>query len=135
MKKILAVAFLLTATFIGTASAEEIDPDSAIAAPAEINHPDSIYYTQPNFFDMASTADRVILTHYLPLQQRTAYSCGSAALRREDVSTIRRQEFVAGQADHRREHRMGRALARDGSIMLPKSERNQPWLVASPKRP
>jgi len=72
MKKFLAAAILLTALFIGTACAKE-------KSPAQINHADSIYYAQPDFYNMPSTADRIILPRYPTYQQTTEYSCGNAA--------------------------------------------------------
>lgn len=66
MKKILAAALFLTALFIGCAK-------------AEINHTASIYYPQINFYEMTSTTDRIILTHYPTYQQTTEYSCGAAS--------------------------------------------------------
>lgn len=81
MKKFFAVAILLTALLIGDACAEksEPDPEGATAAPADINHPNSIYYPHINFYDMTSNADRIILTNYPTCQQTTGYSCGPAA--------------------------------------------------------
>ena len=78
MKKFLAAAILLTALFIGTVCAEE-ESYGATAAPAEINHADSIYYAHPDFYNMPSTAYRIILPHYPTVQQTTEYSCGNAA--------------------------------------------------------
>lgn len=81
MKKIFIAAIFLTALAIGIACAEnvEVDDEGATSAPAEINHPDSIYYAQPDFYEMTSTGDRIILTHYPTFQQTTGYSCGPAA--------------------------------------------------------
>ena len=64
--------------FIGTACAEE-ESSSPADAPKEINHADSIYYTHLDFYNMTSTADRIILPHYKTYQQTTEYSCGPAA--------------------------------------------------------
>lgn len=77
MKKFFA-AILLTVLLSGNVYAEELS--EAIAAPAEINHPDSIYFAHPDFFNMNSTADRIILPHYPTFQQTTEYSCGAAAV-------------------------------------------------------
>ena len=66
MKKFLAAAIFLTALFIGCAN-------------AEINHADSIYYPQINFYEMTSSGDRIILPHYPTYQQTSEYSCGPAA--------------------------------------------------------
>ncbi len=75
MKKFFTAAFLSTALFIGCASAD----DGAASAPVEINHADSIYYPQINFYEMTSTGDRIILPHFSTYQQTTEYSCGAAA--------------------------------------------------------
>ena len=66
MKKILIAALLLSTFLIGNAC-------------AEINHADSIYYPRLDFYNMTSTADRIVLTHYPTYQQTTEYSCGPAA--------------------------------------------------------
>ena len=79
MKKIFIAAIFLTAIFIGTACAEEQEPSGAAAAPAEINHADSIYYRHPDFYNMTSTDTLTILTHYPTYQQTNEYSCGAAA--------------------------------------------------------
>ena len=79
MKKIFAAAILTTALFIGCASAEDVESSGAASAPKEINHADSIYYPQIDFYNMTSTADRIILPHYPTYQQTTEYSCGAAA--------------------------------------------------------
>lgn len=79
LKKILYLALLSTALLIGNACAAEEDDGGAAAAPAEINHADSIYYTHPDFYNMTSTGERIILPHYPTYQQTTEYSCGPAA--------------------------------------------------------
>ncbi len=79
MKKILAVVILTTAFLIGCANAENPEAYSAANAPADINHDDSIYYARPDFYEMTSTADRIILPHYPTYQQTTEYSCAPAA--------------------------------------------------------
>lgn len=79
MKKILiAVTLLTTLLFMFDACAENFGANSA---PDTINHADSIYYPRLDFYDMTSTADRIILTHYPTFQQETEYSCGAAAVR------------------------------------------------------
>ena len=78
MKKIFAVTIFITALFIGCASAEEIYSEGATAAPADINHADSIYYPQLDFYNMTSTSDRIILPNFSTYQQTTEYSCGAA---------------------------------------------------------
>lgn len=77
MKKFFAAVILLTALFVGTAYAE--DGFTPAAAPAEINHSDSIYYPHLDFFNMTSTDDRIILTNYPTFQQTTKYTCGPAS--------------------------------------------------------
>ena len=79
MKRILSLALLSTALLIGNACAAEDDSGGASTAPTEINHADSIYYTHPDFYNMTSTDDRIILPHYPTYQQTTDYSCGPAA--------------------------------------------------------
>lgn len=65
--------------FVGCASAEEVvDDGGAAAAPKEINHADSIYFTRPDFYNMTSSGDRIILTHYPTYQQKSDFSCGPA---------------------------------------------------------
>lgn len=76
MNRILTAAIMMTALFIGNTCAAE---SGAQSAPAEINHADSIYYPQLDFYNMTSTASRIILTHYPTYQQGTEYSCGAAA--------------------------------------------------------
>lgn len=66
MKKFLIAATLTTTLLIGNAC-------------AEINHADSIYYPRIDFYNMTSTADRIILPHYPTYQQTTEFSCGPAA--------------------------------------------------------
>lgn len=65
--------------FVGCASAEEVvDYGGAAIAPKEINHADSIYFTRPDFYNMTSSGDRIILTHYPTYQQKSDFSCGPA---------------------------------------------------------
>ena len=78
MTRIFIAAIFFTAIFIGNVhAAEEISGPSD--APAEINHPDSIYYPQIDFYNMTSSGDKIILTHYPTYQQTTEFSCGPAA--------------------------------------------------------
>lgn len=70
---ILAAAILFNSNFASAAD------EGAAAAPAEINHSDSIYYPNLDFYNMTSTDSRIILTHYPTYQQTTEYTCGSAA--------------------------------------------------------
>ena len=76
MNRILTAAIMMAALVICNTCAAE---SGAQSAPAEINHADSIYYAQLDFYNMTSTADRIILTHYPTYQQGTEYSCGAAA--------------------------------------------------------
>lgn len=81
----LAGLFLMNTAF---AEGEQIIPypadldtksEGASAAPAEINQDDSIYFTKIDFYNMQSTADRIILKSYPTYQQTTEYTCGPAA--------------------------------------------------------
>lgn len=56
-----------------------IDKEGASSAPGEINHKDSVYFKMTDFYSMASTDERVMLTHYKTYQQTTEYTCGPAA--------------------------------------------------------
>lgn len=79
MKKFLLAALMFTILFIGCANAEEVaDYGGAAVAPADINHADSIYYPRIDFYNMTSTADRIILSHYPTYQQKSDFSCGPA---------------------------------------------------------
>ncbi len=75
MKKFFHYALRITICallFVGCASAEEVvDDGGAAVAPKEINHADSIYFTRPDFYNMTSSGDRIILTHY-----KSDFSCG-----------------------------------------------------------
>ena len=57
----------------------DTESEGASAAPAEINHDNSIYFTRNDFYNMKSTADRIILKNYPTYQQTTEYTCGPAA--------------------------------------------------------
>lgn len=86
------IALLVCATFCLTtvyaAQEERVIPyppgldttsEGASSAPPEINHKDSIYFAIPDFYSMATTKDRVMLSHYRTYQQTTEYTCGPAA--------------------------------------------------------
>lgn len=73
---ILAAAIFSSANFT---SAEDVEIDGAANAPAEINHPDSIYYPDLDFYNMTSRGDRIILPHFGTYQQTTEYTCGPSA--------------------------------------------------------
>ena len=82
--QIFGAAVLLGAALLGSANiscgeSQENPPVGAAAAPAEINHADSIYFAEPDFYEMANTDSRTILTHYPTYQQTTEYTCGPAA--------------------------------------------------------
>ena len=87
LKKFFGAVFLSTMLFANTVSAEEIprgemiDKDSIGAAFAaeEINHADSIYFEEPDFYNMESTENKIILPQYPTYQQTTEYSCGPAS--------------------------------------------------------
>ncbi len=76
MRKIFVAAILLTALVGGNVSA---DDSGATAAPPDINHADSVYYAHRDFYNMTSTADRIILTNYPTFQQTNGYACGPAS--------------------------------------------------------
>ena len=83
MKKFLAISIATIGT-IGTLLATSNlscaeDVEGAQAAPAEINHSKSIYFTSPNFYKMKSNSTLTILNHYPSYQQSTEYTCGPAA--------------------------------------------------------
>ncbi|MBR2519909.1 MAG: C39 family peptidase [Selenomonadaceae bacterium] len=80
MKKFFIVATALM-LFVGCAYANQAAEDGggATAAPPEINHADSIYFPQINFYELTSNDGRIILTHYPTFLQTTEYSCGPAS--------------------------------------------------------
>lgn len=51
----------------------------ASSAPGEINHPDSIYFRENDYFAMTNTKNRTMITHYPVYQQTTECTCGPAA--------------------------------------------------------
>ncbi len=51
----------------------------ASSAPVEINHGNSIYFTQTDFFELGSTNNRVLLRHYPVYQETGEYAGGPAA--------------------------------------------------------
>ena len=55
------------------------DKEGASAAPKEINHKLSIYFSKPDFYEMSSTPDRTMISRYPTYQQTTEYTCGPAA--------------------------------------------------------
>ena len=57
-----------------------IDTDSIGPAFADknINHADSSYFKELDFYNMQSTENKIILSHYPTYQQTTEYSCGPA---------------------------------------------------------
>ena len=82
MKKFFIAALLLTLT-VGCACAEEVpdvpDYGGTAAAPEDINHADSIYFTHTNFYNLTSSNGRIILTHYPTALQKSDFSCGPVA--------------------------------------------------------
>ena len=67
--QIFGAAVLLGAALLGSANiscgeSQENPPVGAAAAPAEINHADSIYFAEPDFYNMTSDANLTILPHY-----------------------------------------------------------------------
>ena len=88
MRKFLSAALMSTVLFIGCANAEEvIDYGGAAVAPAEINHADSLYFTRPDFYNMTSTGDRIILSHY-PDEYTKVVEMASAMRRHELASKL-----------------------------------------------
>ena len=80
MKKFFAVliALMIAATFSTTQAEEDDDKYIPTNAPPEMNHNDSIYFAHPDFYNMTSDGERVILTNYRTYQQTTLYTCGPA---------------------------------------------------------
>lgn len=87
LKRLFGVMLVLMIFFFNSASTEKIPypknldttTEGASAAPPEINHKNSIYFTENDFYNMSSTADRIILKNYRTYQQTTEYTCGPAA--------------------------------------------------------
>ena len=77
MKKKLTA--ILAATILFSANFANAEDEGAAAAPAEINHTDSIYFTELDFYNMTSNDSLIILPKYPTYQQTTEYSCGPAA--------------------------------------------------------
>lgn len=73
LASILAASILFSANFASAAD------EGAAAAPAEINHQKSVYFTEPDFYTMKSKGSLTILSKYPTYQQTTEYTCGSAA--------------------------------------------------------
>ena len=53
--------------------------EGASSAPEEINHKDSKYFTENDFYNMTPTKDLTLLKNYPTYQQSTEYTCGPAA--------------------------------------------------------
>ena len=53
--------------------------EGASSAPKEINHSASRYFVCPDFYELGSSPDRVMLSHYPTYQQTKEYTCGPAA--------------------------------------------------------
>lgn len=49
------------------------------SVPKEINHADSIYFKDNDYFNMGNSKNRIMLTYYPTYQQTTEYTCGPAA--------------------------------------------------------
>ena len=79
MKKFFIAVMMLTLT-AACACAEDVpDYGGAAAAPADINHSDSIYFMRTNFYELTSADGLIILTHYPTALQASDFSCGPAA--------------------------------------------------------
>ena len=57
----------------------DIKSEGASAAPPEINHQPSRYFTALDYYNMQSNDNLTILSHYPTYQQATEYTCGPAA--------------------------------------------------------
>ena len=145
MKKTFLLAMLAGIFSINTAFAETIPypkdlvikPDEgAVSAPAEINHNDSMYFSENDFYNMTSTADRIILKNYPTYQQTTEYTCGPASAltvlyffgeKHYDTSDHKQDGYVINNG------RRFYAMWFDHS-MLPQDQRKQSWIIARPKK-
>ncbi len=90
-KMMLAIMTGLLALNVAVAGAQELrtipypagtdtKAEGASSAPKEIDHSDSIYFTQTDYFNLPSTATRYMITHYPTYQQTREYTCGPAAV-------------------------------------------------------
>lgn len=85
LKKLLVSTLLIIGTLgnVQAASVHRIptpaNPQGAASSPQEINHKNSIYFTQPDFFKMKNNSHLTILTQYPTYQQTTEETCGPAA--------------------------------------------------------
>ena len=75
---VILIAVIFAARFSIAQADSDDDKYIPSNAPPEMNHDDSIYFAHPNFYEMTSDGDRVILTHYATYQQTTLYTCGPA---------------------------------------------------------
>lgn len=57
----------------------ETQIEGASSAPLDINHEDSKYFSQLDYYNMESNNNLTILSHYPTYQQTTEYTCGPAA--------------------------------------------------------
>lgn len=58
----------------------DTNTSGASSAPKEINHDVSPYFKHLDFYNMKSSGNLTILTHYPTYQQTTEYTCGGAAV-------------------------------------------------------
>ena len=95
MKKCLLLLLMLIALGAGTALAQSADgqmpqvipypegldtkSEGASAAPPEINHQPSRYFTALDYYNMQPDNNLTILSHYPTYQQATEYTCAPAA--------------------------------------------------------
>ena len=70
---ILAASILFNANFVNA------EDNGAADVPTEINHKNSIYFTEPDFYSMKSKGSLTILPKYPTYQQTTEFTCGPAA--------------------------------------------------------
>lgn len=89
----LAVAILLGSTALAAPAANDANDarvipyppgldtvtEGASSTPNEINHPDSIYFRNNDYFTMTDTATLTIISHFPTYQQAREHTCGPAA--------------------------------------------------------
>lgn len=53
-----------------------IDKKGAASVPEEINHPDSLYFKHPDYYNLKSNATLTMISHFKTYQQTTEETCG-----------------------------------------------------------
>ena len=79
MNKKLSAVLAASILFCTNFASAEVEIDGASNAPATINHTDSTYYPNLDFYNMTSTDSLTILPNYPTYQQTTEYTCDPAA--------------------------------------------------------